>query len=135
MLQFLLSPQGAVQMYVQIIATVDDREDLVDDVFAYGQQIPADGTFRRITYLSFKNIALVGANVAVRCIGDVGTPDCSVPTPPPPPTTTAATIIATSSVTAVPGVQADQNHSGQISNTASNEVNSPQEGIGKIMYL
>lgn len=60
----LLSTKGAVQIHVQIMARFNRRDVFVDYAFVCGQQIPADGTFRRIMCLSSKHAALVGANAA-----------------------------------------------------------------------
>ncbi len=116
-------------MYVQIIATVEGRKFLVDDVFVYGHWIPADGTFRRITYLSWKHVALVGANVAVNCTNNAGTPDCSLPTGVAQPTPLATTTTRSMPEVTSPATEA-ANCSGQDSNSneTTNEVNITREG-------
>ena len=52
------------------MATVDGEEVHLDDVWVFGVNIPADNTFRRITALSLKRIAIVGVNVRVMCTND-----------------------------------------------------------------
>lgn len=60
------------------ISTIRNGEEVhVDDVWVYGFRIPADGTFRRITYLSFKQITIVGVNIRVQCTNNATTADCS----------------------------------------------------------
>ena len=62
---------------MRIVATVDGEEVHLDDVWVFGVDIPvSDGlTFRRISSLSMKSIAIVSLNVAVMCTNEVV--DCS----------------------------------------------------------
>lgn len=64
---------------MKITAIMNSEATHLDDVWVYNHPIPADGTFRRITYQSFKQIAIVGVNVRVQCTNDATTADCSVP--------------------------------------------------------
>lgn len=62
---------------MRIVATVDGEEVNLDDVWVFGVDIPLSEsfTFRRISSLSLKGIAIVGINVAVMCANEVV--DCS----------------------------------------------------------
>lgn len=62
-----------------ITAIVNSEEVYLDEVWVFGFVIPADGIFRRITFLSFKQVAIVGVNVRVQCTNGAETDDCSVP--------------------------------------------------------
>ncbi len=59
--------QGALQLMVRITGTKNNEIIHLDDVFVLGQDIAVGDGFRRITYLSQKQIAIVGVNVRVEC--------------------------------------------------------------------
>ncbi len=59
--------QGALQLMVRITGTKNSETIHLDDVFVLGQDIAEGDGFRRITYLSQKQIAIVGVNVRVEC--------------------------------------------------------------------
>jgi hypothetical protein len=69
-----------VQLFVRITAIVNGEEIHLDDAWVFGSRIPADGVFRRISRLSFKQVAIVGVNAKIQCTNGAETEDCSHPT-------------------------------------------------------